>query len=327
MVCIRIRIREQYRKCSALVAGSANHEFEVMTKSTEHKLYCGDARDLSFIPDSSVHLVLTSPPYWTLKEYRDHPEQMGHIEDYEEFLTELNKVWEHCYRVLVPGGRLICVVGDVCLSRKENGRHLVMPLHADITVACRKIGLDNLNPIIWLKISNAVFEANKTSKFLGKPYEPNAIIKNDMEFILMQRKPGGYRQPSIEQREQSKIPKQEFQEWCQQTWTVPGASTREHPAPFPLEFASRLVRMFSFVGDTVLDPFGGSGTTQIAAAKWERNSIGVEIDPEYCKLARRNFEQEVPNLFGSAKFSFVPKTIELSSHIRDRMNKKLKPAA
>jgi len=271
---------------------------------THHRLVCGDARELSFIPDQSVHLVVTSPPYWTLKEYRDHPDQLGHVEDYEEFLAEVNKVWQHCYRVLVPGGRLVCVVGDVCLSRKENGRHLVMPLHADITVACRKLGFDNLNPIIWLKISNAVFEANKTSKFLGKPYEPNAIIKNDMEFILMQRKPGGYRQPTEEQRRVSRIPKEEFQEWCQQTWTLTGASTREHPAPFPLELASRLVRMFSFVGDTVLDPFAGSGTTLLAAAKAQRNSIGTEIDPTYFQQAQRRLEAELEGLFGEAKLEF-----------------------
>ena len=120
-----------------------------MITHTQHRLVCGDARDLSFIPDESVHLVLTSPPYWTLKEYRDHPDQLGHVEDYEEFLAETNKVWAHCLRVLEPGGRLVCVVGDVCLSRKEHGRHLVMPLHSDITVACRKLGFDNLNPIIW----------------------------------------------------------------------------------------------------------------------------------------------------------------------------------
>lgn len=271
---------------------------------TQHRLVCGDARDLSFIPDQSVHLVVTSPPYWTLKEYRDHPDQLGHVEDYEEFLAELKKVWQHCYRVLVPGGRLVCVVGDVCLSRKENGRHLVMPLHADITVACRKLGFDNLNPIIWLKISNAVFEANKRSKFLGKPYEPNAIIKNDMEFILMQRKPGGYRQPTDEQRRLSRIPKEDFQDWCQQTWTLTGASTREHPAPYPFELASRLVRMFSFVGDTVLDPFAGSGTTMLAAARAQRNSVGTEIDPIYFQQAQRRLESELDSLFGEAKLEF-----------------------
>jgi len=271
---------------------------------TQHRLVCGDARDLSYIPDQSVHLVVTSPPYWTLKEYRDHPDQLGHVEDYDEFLAETNKVWKHCLRVLVPGGRLVCVVGDVCLSRKENGRHLVMPLHADITVACRKLGFDNLNPIIWLKISNAVFEANKTSKFLGKPYEPNAIIKNDMEFILMQRKPGGYRQPTEEQRRLSRIPKEDFQAWCQQTWTLTGASTREHPAPYPLELASRLVRMFSFVGDTVLDPFAGSGTTLLAAAKAQRNSIGTEIDPTYFELARQRLKLELEGLFDDTRLDF-----------------------
>jgi modification methylase len=254
------------------------------TSKTEHRLICGDARDLSFIAGSSVHLVVTSPPYWILKQYQAHPDQMGHIDDYEHFIEELNKVWRHCYRVLVPGGRLVCVVGDVCLSRREHGRHRVVPLHADITVACRKIGFDNLNPIIWLKISNARFEANTRSKILGKPYEPNAIIKSDMEFILMQRKPGGYRQPTKEQRQRSRISKEDFREWFQQTWKLPGASTREHPAPYPLALASRLVHMFSFVGDTVQDPFAGLGTTLLAAADANRNSIGVEIEPQYLEL-------------------------------------------
>jgi site-specific DNA-methyltransferase (adenine-specific) len=234
-------------------------------------LFLADSRDLSRLPDESVHLVVTSPPYWTLKQYNHRPNQLGHIEDYEAFLDELDKVWRECYRVLAPGGRMVCVVGDVCLARRTHGRHLVMPLHADITVRCRKLGFDNLNPIIWLKISNAVFEANTSSKFLGKPYEPNAIIKNDMEFMLMQRKPGGYRQPTERQRELSRIPKEDFRQWCQQTWTLTGASTREHPAPFPLELGQRLVRMFSFVEDTVLDPFAGTGTTLLAA----RNGAGT----------------------------------------------------
>ena len=162
---------------------------------TRHRLIQGDARDLSFIPDESIHLIITSPPYWTLKVYNDSEGQMGHIKEYDDFLAELNRVWAEAYRVLVPGGRVVCVVGDVCLSRRENnGRHTVVPLHADICVQCRRLGFDNLNPIIWHKISNASYEVNNGSKFLGKPYEPNAIIKNDIEFILMQRKPGGYRQ-------------------------------------------------------------------------------------------------------------------------------------
>ena len=273
-------------------------------QSTTHRLINGDARDLSFLNDESVHLVVTSPPYWNLKRYNENPDQMGHIQDYETFLKELEKVWRHVYRVLVPGGRLVCVVGDVCVARRNFGRHLVFPLHADICVICRRIGFDNLNPIIWHKIANASYEVTNGSKFLGKPYEPNAIIKNDMEFILMQRKPGGYRKPSNAQRDASRISKDEFNSWFQQIWNIPGESTRHHPAPFPLELANRLVRMFSFVGDTVLDPFCGSGTTMIAAFRTNRNSIGVEIDPDYCRLAARNLKAQTTNLFSKAQLLF-----------------------
>lgn len=265
-------------------------------KRTKHRLIQGDARDLSFLPDASIHLVVTSPPYWTLKRYNEHPDQLGHVKDYEEFLGELEKVWRECFRVLVPGGRLVCVVGDVCLSRRAFGRHVVVPLHADIAVMCRKIGFDNLNPIIWHKIANASFEVENGSKFLGKPYEPNAIIKNDIEFILMQRKPGGYRKPTQYQRDKSRMSKEEFDAWFRQFWNIPGESTRKHPAPFPFELAYRLVCMFSFVEDTVLDPFCGTGTTMLAAMKTGRNSIGIEIDPHYIDIAERRLHQEAGGL-------------------------------
>lgn len=277
---------------------------------TLHRLVQGDARDLSFIPNESIHLVVTSPPYWTLKDYNDSEGQMGHIKEYDRFLVELNRVWAEAFRVLVPGGRLVCVVGDVCLSRRENnGRHTVVPLHADICVQCRKIGFDNLNPIIWHKISNASYEVSNGSKFLGKPYEPNAIIKNDIEFILMQRKPGGYRKPTEEQRRLSMIPKDKFDKWFQQFWNITGASTKEHPAPFPFELASRLVRMFSFTGDTVLDPFCGTATTMLAALKHGRNSIGVELDTSYCKMAASRLLSENTSLFGGQQLQ-----IELKAH-------------
>ena len=265
---------------------------------TQHRLIQGDARDLSFLPDESVHLAVTSPPYWTLKKYNDSPQQLGHVADYESFLDSLTEVWRELFRILVPGGRLVCVVGDVCLSRrKNNGRHVVVPLHADICVRCRKIGFDNLNPIIWHKISNANYEVSGNTTFLGKPYEPNAIIKNDIEFILMQRKPGGYRNPTDEQRQLSKIDKDDFGKWFQQFWNISGASTKEHPAPFPLELAYRLVRMFSFWGDTVIDPFCGTGTTMLAAMKCGRNSIGIEIDREYCHMAATRLKNHPGDMF------------------------------
>lgn len=272
---------------------------------TNHLLYHADARDMSYIPDKSVHLVLTSPPYFNLKEYRKGKNQLGILENYQEFIDELEKVWKECYRVLVPGGRIVCVVGDVCLSRKKYGRHVVMPLHSDIAVSCRRIGFDNLNPILWHKISNAKFEANTNSSILGKPYEPNAIIKNDVEYILMERKPGGYRKPTEQQRLESKIDKEDFQKWFSQIWEMPGASTKNgHPAPFPLELAHRLVKMFSFVGDTVLDPFCGSGTTMLAAINNGRNSIGVETEALYCDYSIGRLEKE-RNMFNDYTFQYI----------------------
>ena len=265
----------------------------------------GDARDLSVLADRSVHLVVTSPPYWTLKEYNEGDRQLGAIADYDRFVSELGRVWAECKRVLVPGGRLVIVVGDVCLSRRQHGRHVVVPLHASIQESCRRLGFDNLAPIIWHKIANARFEMAGAGGFLGKPYEPNAVIKNDIEFILMQRKPGGYRSPSPAARALSVISAAEHKAWFRQIWTIPGASTRDHPAPYPLELASRLIRMFSFVGDTVLDPFLGTGTTSVASARTGRNSFGVEVDREYIKLARGRFLDETGGLFGRARLEVV----------------------
>lgn len=271
---------------------------------TWHELFLADSRTMR-LASESVHLVLTSPPYWTLKEYRDTEGQLGHVVDYAAFLHELDKVWRRCYDALVPGGRLICVVGDVCLSRRKNkGRHTVVPLHASIQVHCRKIGYDNLAPIIWHKIANAVYEVDNGSGFLGKPYEPNSVIKNDIEFILMERKPGGYRNPSVATRVLSVISAKDHQNWFQQIWTgLTGASTRKHPAPYPLELANRLIRMFSFVGDTVFDPFLGTGTTTLAAMRCGRNSIGVEVDPHYLQLAKRNIEEQSSDFFSRTEVS------------------------
>ena len=266
---------------------------------TRHDFHRSDARHIDFLRPESVHLVVTSPPYWTLKNYNVSDGQMGFIADYDTFLDELDKVWRVCFQSLVPGGRLICVVGDVCLSRRKNkGEHLVMPLHASIQEHCRRLGYNNLAPIIWHKIANAVYEATGNgSGFLGKPYEPNSVIKNDIEFILMERKPGGYRSPSLATRILSVIPAEQHKSWFQQIWTgVTGASTKLHPAPYPPQLAERLIRMFSFVGDTVLDPFMGTGTTNLAAAKWGRNSIGVEVDPHYFEMAVKRLDTETPKL-------------------------------
>jgi len=257
---------------------------------TDHRLHQGDARDLSWLPNNSVHLVVTSPPYWTLKKYAENDRQMGAISDYERFLAELDKVWRECFRILAPGGRICCVVGDVCMPRKKAGRHYVMPLHADIQVRARDIGLDCLTPILWHKIANGVTEAEGNGAgFYGKPYQPGAVIKNDIEHILFMRKGGAYRSPEPLQKALSVLTKNEMQTWWRSIWTdIKGASTRAgHPAPYPTELAERLIRMFSFAGDTVFDPFTGTGSTNLAAVAAGRNSIGNEIEPAYLKIAHK----------------------------------------
>jgi len=277
--------------------------------STTHHLRLGDARKLAWIPDESVHLIVTSPPYWTLKKYEDRKGQLAEIADYEAFLDELDKVWRECARALVKGGRICCVIGDVCLPRRS-GRHHVMPLHADIQVRARRLGLDCLTPILWHKIANGVTEAEGNGAgFYGKPYQPGAVVKNDVEYVLFLRKPGNYRTTTMLQKALSMLTKPEMQSWFSSFWSdLPGASTRNgHPAPYPVELAERLVRMFSFAGDTVLDPFLGVGSTAIAALRSGRNSIGNEIEPKYLKQAKERMAAEVAQvrLFGARKAELV----------------------
>jgi site-specific DNA-methyltransferase (adenine-specific) len=273
-------------------------------------LHLGDGRDLSWISDASVHLVVTSPPYWTLKDYEKNDRQLGEIEDYEAFLSELDKVWSECARVLVPGGRICCVVGDVCIPRKREGRHYVMPLHADVQVRARRLKLDCLTPILWQKIANGATEAaGNGAGFYGKPYQPGAIIKNDVEYILFLRKGGEYRSPSTLQRALSMLTKEEMQSWMRSSWSdIKGESTRRgHPAPYPVSLAERLIKMFSFAGDTVLDPFLGTGSTSVAALAAGRNSIGNEIEPSYLRMAKERLTESAAQgrMFGAIHHSVV----------------------
>jgi site-specific DNA-methyltransferase (adenine-specific) len=263
---------------------------------TTHELRIGDARNLSGIPDKSVHLVVTSPPYWTLKKYVGSKGQLGDVEEYEHFLTELDTAWAECARVLAPGGRICCVVGDVCIPRKRIGRHLVMPLHADIQVRVRKLGLDVLTPIFWHKVANGVTEAEGNGAgFYGKPYQPGSIVKNDIEYILFFRKGGEYRKVAPLEKALSMLTKEEMQSWLRSIWTdIRGASLRNgHPAPFPTSLAERLIKLFSFAGDTVLDPFAGTGSTAVAAIATGRHSISLDIEKNYIAIARENIEEAI----------------------------------
>jgi len=267
---------------------------------TRHQMILGDARDLGFIPSESIHLVVTSPPYFNLKPYVSDADgrQLGRIVDYEVFLDELDHVWRECARVLVPGGRVCCVIGDILIPRRADGRHRVLPLPSDIQVRSRKHGLDNLTPILWFKIGNRTNEAGGgSSGYYGKPYQPGTIIKNDIEHIVMLRKPGGYRTTPMIQRALSMLQRDEMNAWMRPVWSdIRGASLRDgHPAPFPVEIAERLIRMFSFAGDTILDPFAGSGSTSVGAIRTGRNSISVEIEEQYLNAATRRAGSETAN--------------------------------
>jgi site-specific DNA-methyltransferase (adenine-specific) len=294
---------------AALLA--ANREYRKQSwpapfDKTEHRLHLGDARELGWIADNSIELVVTSPPYWILKKYEDRNGQLGEIADYESFLDQLDNVWRHCARVLVEGGRICCVVGDVCIPRRRDGRHRIMPLHADIQVRARRLGLDCLTPIMWHKIANGMMEAQGNGAgFYGKPYQPGAVVKNDVEYIIFLRKPGEYRSTSMLQKALSMLTREEMQTWFRSFWTdIKGASTGNgHPAPYPVELAERLIRMFSFAGDTVLDPFVGTGSTTVAAIRVGRNSIGNEIEPKYLDSARLRAINEVAQsrIFGPQK--------------------------
>jgi site-specific DNA-methyltransferase (adenine-specific) len=269
----------------------------------------GDCRSFSEVEDESVHLVVTSPPYANLKQYEPgNPDQLGHIGNYEQFLDELDRVWAECARVLVPGGRICCVVGDVNVARSNGGRHYVLPLAADIRLRGRKLGLDHLQGITWYKVANIKLEASKSSRYLGKPNLPGGIIKNDTEHIVFLRKPG-YRSPSGDMEAASYIATEDYIRWFRSIWDdIRGASLRDHPAPFPLEIASRLVRMFSFTGDTILDPFGGTGTTALAALQNGRHSITYEVEPAYIPLIRKRLAQG--NLLSEATVSFEARTAQ-----------------
>lgn len=265
---------------------------------TVHTVRLADARCLDHIASESVHLIVTSPPYFNIKPYHSDADgnQLARIEAYEQFLDELTKCLAEWNRILVPGGRACCVVGDVLVPRRKDGRHRILPLPADIMVRSRSVGLDVLTPILWFKIGNRTNEAGGgSSGYYGKPYQPGAIIKNDFEHILMLRKPGAYRSASMLQKALSMLQKDEMDSWQRPFWQdIKGASLRNgHPAPFPIELAERLIRMYSFAGDLVLDPFAGSGSTAVAACRVGRNSLSSDIEAEYVESTVTRLRDEV----------------------------------
>lgn len=252
-------------------------------KST-HKIIIGDSRVMPEIEDSSVHLVITSPPYWQLKDYGNDG-QIGFDDTYEEYINNLNLVWHECHRVLHPGCRLCVNIGDQFARAVYYGRYKVIPIRTEIIRFCETVGFDYMGAIIWQKVTTCHTTGGAT--IMGSfPYPRNGILKLDYEFILIFKKPGTPPKANKAIKEKSKLTIEEWNTYFAGHWNFPGEKQGKHLAMFPEELPRRLIKMFSFVGDTVVDPFLGSGTTARAARNLGRNSIGYEINPDFQEIIK-----------------------------------------
>lgn len=276
---------------------------------TTHKIINGDSRQMNLVPDKSVHLVITSPPYWQLKDYGSE-NQIGYNENYETYINNLNLVWKECYRVLDNGCRLCVNIGDQFARAVYYGRYKVIPIRTEIIKFCESIGFDYMGAIIWQKqtTTNTTGGASLMGSF---PTPRNGILSIDYEFILIFKKLGtSISKVSKEIKEQSKLTTEEWREYFAGHWNFGGAKQDGHIAMFPEELPGRLIKMFAFKGETVLDPFMGSGTTSLAARNLERNSIGYEINPEFIDVAKDKLNINQTDLAGTS-YKFLKDEINI----------------
>jgi len=267
---------------------------------TNHKIIIGDSRNMTEVPDESIHLIITSPPYWQLKDY-GNGSQIGFDDSYEDYINNLNLVWNECHRVLKKGCRLCVNIGDQFARSVYYGRYKVIPIRTEIIKFCETIGFDYMGAIIWQKVTTCNTTGGAT--IMGSfPYPRNGILKIDYEFILIFKKHGNPPRVSKEIKDKSKMTIKEWNQLFAGHWNIPGERQDKHLAVFPQEVPRRLIKMFSFVNDTVLDPFLGSGTTSLAAKNLERNSIGYEINPHYISIIKGKLGLNDKGFFD--KFSF-----------------------
>ncbi|MGB0949173.1 MAG: DNA methyltransferase, partial [Marinirhabdus sp.] len=283
---------------------------------TEHTVVIGDSRQMDRLKDGSVQLAITSPPYWQLKDYGT-ANQIGYHEDYETYINNLNLVWKECYRVLENGCRLCVNIGDQFARAVYYGRYKVIPIRTEIIKFCESVGFDYMGAIIWQKktTTNTTGGASLMGSY---PNPRNGIISIDYEFILIFKKLGKPKQVSKEIKARSSMTKNEWKQYFQGHWNFAGAKQDGHIAMFPEELPHRLIKMFSFVGDTVLDPFLGSGTTSLAARKLERNSVGFEINKEFKPFIEKKMGVNDPE-FGQGEISF--QTQKLDAHFESEIEK------
>lgn len=255
---------------------------------TNHIHINGDSRQMNLIPDKSVHLIITSPPYWQLKDYGTE-DQIGFHDSYETYINNLNLVWKECYRILHDGCRMCINIGDQFARSVYYGRYKVIPIRTEIIKFCETLGMDYMGAVIWQK--QTTMNTTGGGAIMGSfPYPRNGILKMDYEFILIFKKLGNAPKPTFEQKQLSAMTKAEWNIYFSSHWTFGGARQDGHIAVFPEELPTRLIKMFSFVGETVFDPFMGSGTTALAARNLGRNSIGYEINPEFISYYKEKLQ-------------------------------------
>ena len=270
---------------------------------TNHKVIIGDSRNMAELKNNSVHLVITSPPYWQLKDYGSL-DQIGFNDRYENYINNLNLVWKECFRALNDGCRLCINIGDQFARSVYYGRYKIIPIRTEIIKFCETIGFDYMGAIIWQKATTMNTTGGAT--IMGSfPYPRNGIIKLDYEFILIFKKLGVSPFVSKEIKEESKMSKDEWNQYFNGHWNFNGAKQDKHLAMFPEELPKRLIKMFSFVGDNVLDPFLGSGTTTLAAKNLNRNSIGYEINNNYLSTIKEKVGATKEDLFKNVAFEFI----------------------
>lgn len=269
---------------------------------SNHKIVFGDSRKLNKIEDKSVQLIITSPPYWQLKDYGTM-DQIGFNDSYEEYINNLNLVWQECYRVLDDGCRLCINIGDQFARSVYYGRYKVIPIRTEIIRFCETLGMDYMGAFIWQKTTT--MNTSGGGAVMGSfPYPRNGIIKMDYEFILIFKKLGKAKKPTLEQKQKSAMTKEEWKEYFSSHWNFGGAKQTEHIAMFPEELPKRLIKMFSFVGETVFDPFAGSGTTSLAAKNLDRNSIGYEINKEFKTIIEEKLSVNQMNIINDSQITF-----------------------
>lgn len=287
-----------------------------MNYRTKHTIINGDSRQMLELKNESIDLVITSPPYWQLKDYGAE-NQIGYNDTYEEYINNLNLVWKECYRVLTNGSRLCVNIGDQFARAVYYGRYKVIPIRTEIIKFCEAVGFDYMGAIIWQKktTSNTTGGASLMGSY---PYPKNGIISIDYEFILIFKKLGKPSPKPVEIKELSKMTKEEWRTYFNGHWSFRGAKQDGHIAMFPEELPKRLIKMFSFIGDTVMDPFLGSGTTSLAARNLNRDSVGYEVNSEFLPFIKKKLEIDQTDFFKS-EYKFLnqeKKSIDFERYIQ-----------